>query len=317
MDPLVTVLLPVYNAQSTIYEAIESIINQTYKKWELLVINDGSIDDTEVIVRSLMSIDSRVKYIENEANKGLIYTLNRGLDLANGSYIARMDADDISMNTRLEKQVLFMEQHPDTVVCGTDYTPFGSRKHFSKLPICFDSEIIKLLLAKSSCFAHPTVVIRTKVLRDNNIKYDANYLHAEDYKLWIDLMDFGDFSNLEEKLLKYRVSNLQITFTGSSTQSINANKCRWLYLSKCLSGDLIKDIEKRGFNTQIVWKMKQEISNKYLIEAAYLSFNTYSFLDFLYYFLSLDAFRLGFGSFLRFMKRFFFQVNPIYKVCLL
>ena len=315
MNPLVTILLPAYNAQSTIAEAIKSIINQTYRNWELLIINDGSVDETECVVQSFTCVDNRIKYIKNEVNRGLIYTLNRGLELALGSYIARMDADDISVDIRLEKQVFFMEHHPDVVVCGTDYTPFGHRKKFSKLPIYSNSKSAKLLLAQSPCFAHPTVIMRTKILRDNNIRYDGNYLHAEDYKLWIDLMDCGNFHNLPEKLLKYRVSNSQVTFISNATQFVSANKCRWVYLSKCLSRDLIEEIRKTGFNIENMKYIKQESSNKYLIEAVYLSFDKYNLSCFMYYFLSLDVLKLSFGTFLRFMKRFFLKVEPIYKIC--
>lgn len=105
--PIISVILPAYNASKTISEAIDSILSQSFKDWEMLVINDGSIDNTKDIIQSYT--DSRIKYIENEGNKGLVYSLNRGISLSQGVYIARMDADDISLPTRLEEQLKYLQ----------------------------------------------------------------------------------------------------------------------------------------------------------------------------------------------------------------
>lgn len=114
---LISVVLPAYNVQDTIGESIDSILSQTFTDFELIIINDGSQDNTEEVIHAYS--DKRIRYYRNEKNEGLIYTLNRGLDLAQGKYIARMDADDVSLPTRFEKQVKVMEESPNIVVCGT------------------------------------------------------------------------------------------------------------------------------------------------------------------------------------------------------
>ena len=116
MNPKVTVLMPVYNCEKYLRESIESILNQTFKDFEFLIINDGSSDKSAEIVESYN--DNRINFVQNEKNIGLAASLNRGLDIAKGEYIARMDADDISLPERLEKQVRFMETNPQIGICG-------------------------------------------------------------------------------------------------------------------------------------------------------------------------------------------------------
>src|SRR5690606_5635129 len=116
-DKLVTVLMPAFNPGKYLPEAIESILSQTYSDFEFLIINDGSTDDTLEVIKSYK--DSRIRLISRE-NKGLINTLNEGIDAASGQLIARMDADDICLSTRLEKQVKFFDEHPDHVLVGAE-----------------------------------------------------------------------------------------------------------------------------------------------------------------------------------------------------
>src|SRR5688500_300589 len=117
MSPKISVILPVYNGQLFLKAAIESILNQSYGNFELLIINDGSVDDTEKIIFGFN--DLRIRYIRNERNLGLIATLNKGLDLAKGEYIARMDNDDISLPARLEKQLAYLEENKHVSVLAT------------------------------------------------------------------------------------------------------------------------------------------------------------------------------------------------------
>ena len=222
---LISVILPAYNVQDTIKESIDSILNQTFMDFELIIINDGSKDRTEEVILSYS--DDRIQYYRNEQNKGLIYTLNRGLDLAQGKYIARMDADDISLPTRFEKQVKVMEENLNIVVCGAQIIPFGvdRAKRFT-LFLPEESEDLKNLLFIQTCFAHPTVMIRRQVLIDNEVRYDADYSHAEDYKMWIDLSLVGEFYNIQEPLLKYRLSDGQVSHKFSDVQKRTASACR-------------------------------------------------------------------------------------------
>ena len=223
--PIISVILPAYNASKTISEAIDSILSQSFKDWEMLVINDGSIDNTKDIIQGYT--DSRIKYIENEGNKGLVYSLNRGISLSQGVYIARMDADDICYPDRLAKQVSFMNAHPSVIVCGTQIEYFGSKlSNYRKLRFPCKNKELKSKLAISTCFAHPTVLIRRIVLEKNNIKYDDNFKNAEDFSLWIDLSPFGEFANLPEKLLKYRISDFQISQPNNPITEKSVLVCR-------------------------------------------------------------------------------------------
>lgn len=229
---MISVVLPAYNAQETIGEAIQSIIDQTYTDWELLVINDGSTDNTRSVVLSFD--DPRIKYIENECNKKLIYTLNRGLELATGKYIVRMDADDISLPTRFEKQIAFMDNHPDVVASGGGMLVFSNDKTIKRIHCESDPEKIQLLLFNSSPIYHPTAIIRRSILELHTIRYSQEYLHVEDYMLWFALSKEGRLSNLQDVLIKYRISDSQISTKYNELQFVNKNKVRKKIISEYL-----------------------------------------------------------------------------------
>lgn len=268
--PIVSIILPAYNAECTIKESIQSIVNQTFRDWELIVINDGSSDNTEKVIQSFQ--DPRIIYVRNECNKGLIYTLNRGLDMANGKYIARMDADDISLPNRIEKQVQFMDSRRDVIISGTQIELFGNeRKKYPKRKLPTRDKDLKNLLAVTSCFAHPTIIIRKSVLRDNNIHYDYHFKDAEDYNMWIDLMPYGKFANLDEILLRYRISNSQITRPSNKQQIKSSILCKKKYLSQYLSKDMINRIFEIPIDISTIKCLKQSINNPKVIEACYLS----------------------------------------------
>lgn len=213
--PKVSVLMPVYNAQQYLAEAIDSIINQTFTDWELLIINDGSTDDSEAIIKSYQ--DFRIRYIENESNLKLIATLNKGIALCQGDYIARMDADDIAMPGRLRQQVAFMDSHPDYVMCGADATiidmdgtPKGTIRNLQT------NDLLQINLLFSSPFVHPVMMIRRSALINN--LYDSNYIHAEDYELWCRLSKQGKIANIGKELLKYRWHDTNISVVYSDIQ---------------------------------------------------------------------------------------------------
>lgn len=307
----VSVLLPAYNAESTIAEAIQSIIDQTYKDWELYVINDGSEDQTEEVILSFK--DNRIRYLKNDRNMGLIYTLNRGLAIAGCKYIARMDADDICMSTRFEKQVLYLELHPEVVICGTQIEYFGTKSNnYTKLFFPTKDKELKEMLAVSTCFAHPTIMMRRKVMVDNKIQYDYNYKNAEDYCMWIEMMKFGKFANLDEPLLQYRISDTQVSqpFNLQTINSVMA--CKRKYLEQYLLKEEVDDLFEYPIDISTIKGIKQKLNNPRVIEACYLSLEEYSLKSLLYYLFSTDVFKLGFGAFIRYMKRFILGQNPVY-----
>lgn len=202
--PLVTVLMPVYNAERYLRQAIESILSQTFTDFEYLIVDDGSTDTSRDIIRSYH--DLRIRLIENDKNQGIIKTLNRGLALAKGEYIARQDADDISRPTRLEKQVAFLNSFPEIVLLGTEVNSIDQRGRRSKPFGCctLSSELsIRWQLMFDNPFVHPSVMMRTEIVR-NIGGYDEHFLACEDYDLFSRLTYAYKTTNLKETLLDYR-----------------------------------------------------------------------------------------------------------------
>ncbi len=242
---LVSVIIPCYNCELYVEEAVRSIMNQTYKNLEILVINDGSTDKTEDILLKLSKEDSRVKYIKNEENIRLIKTLNKGLSLANGEYIVRMDADDISLPTRIEKQVAFLEKNSSVAVLGTSIRCFGEgvKQHISYQPLS-DKEIRSKMFVASP-FHHPTVIFNMNIIKKDDLFYDSIYYRAEDYGLWGELMknDKYVFANLEEPLLNYRV--LSTSETSLSNKNLELKNKVLFDIYKSLFGFYNYQIEDK------------------------------------------------------------------------
>src|SRR4051812_14853437 len=195
---LVSVLMPVYNAEPYIKQAIDSILNQTFTNFEFIIINDGSSDASKDIILSYK--DPRIAYLENEKNLKLIETLNKGFILCKGKYIVRMDADDISFPERIAKQVAFMEAHPEVGIAGTAAENFGFKE--GKFYYETDDQLIRYKFLHECHLLHPSAIIRTKVLRDHNLT--MTILHGEDYDFFLRIAEHSKLANLKEVLLHYR-----------------------------------------------------------------------------------------------------------------
>lgn len=210
--PAVTVLLPVYNAADFLAQTIESILAQTFTDFELLLINDGSTDKSVSIAESFT--DSRIRLVHNEKNIGLIATLNKGAVLARGRYIARMDADDIALPQRLEKQVAFLDANAgvDAVAALVDFINTDSEVtgHWDTDRLAVAEADISRIMPGTNCIAHPSVMIRTEALR--KFLYSAAQKGAEDYDLWLRMLAAGKrIAKLPEVLLHYRIHTASIT----------------------------------------------------------------------------------------------------------
>lgn len=226
-QPLVSVLLPVYNAQLFLAKAIESVLAQTYTHFELLIINDGSTDDSERIILSYA--DPRIRYIKNEHNLQLIATLNKGIALALGEYIARMDADDVCMPTRLQHQVHYMQANPNVGALGTYAKRIDVRRNtITNWEYPTTHNAMKCRLFWGSTIIHPTAMLRNSVVQ--HIKFNANYPHAEDYKLWKDIAQHYELANIPEYLLNYTEHDGQITETQKASMNATSFKINkeWL-----------------------------------------------------------------------------------------
>lgn len=207
--PKISVVMPAYNAEKYIREAIDSILAQTFTDFEFIIIDDGSKDSTAAIVQSYS--DSRIRFYQNERNMGVAATLNRGLDLAQGEYIARMDADDISLPERFEKQVDVLDNNKSIAICGSNAIVFSQeREYTTNLPE--ESNKIRDNLFISSPFIHPAVMIRKNIMLQNGIEYDLRFEGREDYQLWMkfSLLKY-EFYNISQPLIRYRQHSNQVT----------------------------------------------------------------------------------------------------------
>ena len=197
----VTFLMPVYNVEKYIAESIESLLAQTYSDFEILIINDGSTDKTQSVIDSYLEKDSRIKCITRE-NRGLISSLNEGFEKIDSKYIARMDGDDLCHPQRLEFQMKFMEENPDVGLCGTNMRLFDKVSKDVNYP--FTDGEIKANIIFTPPFCHGAILFRKDVIDRYNLRYDADFVDCEDYKLWLDLSDKVKFANLPLILYFYR-----------------------------------------------------------------------------------------------------------------
>jgi glycosyltransferase involved in cell wall biosynthesis len=216
-SPKVSVIMPAYNAQMYIKHAIDSILNQTFSDFELIIINDGSTDKTEEIINSYN--DSRIINVYNHDNFGLSYSLNLGIRKASGEYIARMDADDISAQDRFKDQLAFMQKNPKIDILGSSVFVIkdnGKSKGILNRPTTHTE--IKWFSLFSTPMYHPTIMARAEVLKNN--PYSLNLSNSEDYELWSRLLFTSSiyFANLKKPLLYYR------SFDNSTTQKLDAEK---------------------------------------------------------------------------------------------
>lgn len=214
MDKLVSIILPTYNGANRIKTAINSVLNQSYSDWELLVLDDGSIDNTEQIVTDFVKRDSRIIHLKNSENLGIQKSLNRGLRDAKGKYVARIDDDDEWIDKdKLKKQVDFFENNKDYVLLGTGLiaiNDFG-QEVFKKLNLQTDLTIRENILNKN-CFTHSSVMfLRESALKFNGYDESTETRHVEDYDLWLKLGTIGKFANLPIYGIRLSLRNQSIS----------------------------------------------------------------------------------------------------------
>lgn len=200
---LLTVLMPVHDGEAFLQQAIDSILCQSYEDFECLIVDDGSRDRTPEILTANAAKDGRIRVCRLDVNLGTATALNYGLGLARGQFIARMDADDVALPFRLEKQVDFMRHHPEIDVCGSALTVYERPCELWTPPLTHDAVLARMLF-ECPVF-HPTVIMRTSVLRHAG-GYLPSFSAAQDYELWCRLALQHDvrFANIAQPLLQYR-----------------------------------------------------------------------------------------------------------------
>lgn len=277
-SPKISIILPVYNGDLFLKEAIHSILTQSLEDFELIVVNDGSTDTTLEIIKTF-STDPRIKFISRE-NRGLVASLNEGIELSSGSYIARQDADDISEPDRFKKQFELLQSNPSTVIVGSSIKTLDMKgsiknKHF----VIQNNNALKAELLVRSPFAHGSVMIRKSALVKAGGYQQADW-PAEDYGLWVRMASLGKFANLKETLYQYReneqgisLSNIEIQNERAETSRLKAwtNPSNYLKLFKVIKTEHSNNIDARIFDNfaYILKRARQE--NNYSIVFCVLS----------------------------------------------
>jgi glycosyltransferase involved in cell wall biosynthesis len=221
-DPQLSVVLPCYNAAAFLQEAISSVLKQSFTDFELIIIDDGSTDESATIISK--QNDPRLKVIRNEKNLGLIRTLNTGIAAAKGKYIARMDADDISRPERFEKQISFLEKNPGIGVCGTWMHMIHNNSVYKHRYQASDT--IKSALVFNNPIVHPSVMMRKNIFENTAHVYSMDYPHGEDYALWISLLEKTNFAVLDEPLIEYRAHAEQVSRKFNTVQRASVKKAQ-------------------------------------------------------------------------------------------
>lgn len=203
--PQVTIVMPVYNGEAYLEEAIGSVLRQTYADFALWVVNDGCTDRSMDIVGRFA--DPRLVRLDNPRNLGLVATLNNTFARVQSPYIARMDADDVWLPDKLERQMAALAAHPEAGICGTSVEKFGDLHSVVRFP---SAEALKVGLLFHCMMSHPSVVYRRSFLQASGLAYRADYFPAEDYKMWADAVQRTTIINLEAPLVRYRQHGGQI-----------------------------------------------------------------------------------------------------------
>ncbi len=260
-QPLISVILPVYNAAPYLRLSIESILNQTYSNFELLILDDHSTDGSSKIIEDYQ--DSRIRVIRHTTNLGLIACLNKGLEQAKGTYIARMDADDISLPHRFTTQLAFMEAHPAVGVCGSWVKYIGQNKGtVMQYPTQHDQILTHFFFNKAT-FCHPSVFLRNALLQKQQLTYPTKFPHAEDFAFWITLHHHCRLANIPQVLLQYRQHSQQVSLRHQATQR------HWfIHTAQKFIQDYIPDITPNELDTHFnLFPFQAKVSIENLKEA--------------------------------------------------
>lgn len=224
---LISVVMGVHNEQEDyLRAAFNSIFSQTYKGIELIIVDDASDAACKSVIDELCDGKTNVKVIHNETNIGLTRSLNKGLDAANGEFIARMDADDISLPERFKKQIDFLDNNQDIDIIGTGVISFGAETKFMSPSNGYNNNEAQCNLFFSSTLCHPSVMIRKKFLDKHNLRYDEKVKKGQDYDMWERCSVYGKFAVIKDVLLYYRTHSKQITSTNKADQNLSAENIR-------------------------------------------------------------------------------------------
>lgn len=292
--PLISVVMSVYKEPlDWLHQSIDSILNQTFSDFEFIIVCDNpNYEDGKALLKDYAEKDSRVKLIFNDENIGLTKSLNKGLSIAQGEYIARMDADDISLPQRFEVEVNYLRSHPYVDVCGSNKKAFGNVTFFTRklnrnIP-CSNDEVKASLFFVNS-IVHPSVMMK-RVIGGKVVSYDENYRVAQDYMFWHDLLKDGAVINvINEVLILYRISGTQISSKNDAQRKV----CDAIHkeLLKELKPDITE--EELVIHSEVMSTTKSDISLKtkldYLAKLSILLMSQYDSPKYIEYLVSYYA----------------------------
>ena len=239
-SPKVSVILPVYNSQNYVGEAISSVLSQSYTDFEFLIIDDCSTDESASVIKKFS--DERIQFYQNEENLGYIKSLKLLLNICQGAFIVRHDNDDFSSKDRILNQVSFLEMNPDHLICGSNCRVFGKKNAFSFLPQT-DSEC-RVYMMFNSPFYHPSVCFSRKVFSEHQLSYNSDLMPAEDYDMWIRISKFGKMANLPSIEFNLRTHD-------NNTSSMNSQKQK----------NILLDLRDRYFHEILQLKILESENN--------------------------------------------------------
>jgi len=227
----VSIIMPVYNGSRYLQEALESVLNQTYYNFEFIIINDGSIDDTAKILEKYKRKDPRIKIITNTKNIGIAKSLNIGIKISSGKYIARIDSDDIWDSSKLEIQIHYMESYKDIGLLGTSVFPINNNGNIIKKRRIFNNgkmlntSKIKFLMLFRNPYCHSSIIFKSSLIPKVGL-YNEDYLFSQDYEYWFRVVSISDSLILKNKLVYFRIHNNMTSIKANSSQLYYSYKAK-------------------------------------------------------------------------------------------
>ncbi len=250
--PQLTVLMTVYNGATFLRETIQSVLNQSYRDFIFLILDNASTDGGRDIIKSIN--DPRIQLVELPQNIGQIAALNKGLDMINTPMLARMDADDIILPHRFQRQVDFLDSHPEIGICSSFAITFEGKKEVFLKWACAPEEI-KVQLLFECALAHPAVMMRTALLNQHYLRYDETLGHSEDWDLWQRAARCFPLANIPEFLLRYRLhekneSNRISDRQQQAAEKLDSHSLRLLHLDTHPLRPIHRDVANTTFKAQ-------------------------------------------------------------------
>ena len=280
MRDLISVIMSVYNEENYIADAIGSILEQTYDNFELIIIDDCSKDKTPDIIRTFN--DKRIRFVQNTENVGLTCNLNKALEMAKGTFIARMDSDDISLPERFERQLCYLYDHPEISLVSCQTETFGDKKLVEN--VIKDPDILKATMLIRPVLAHPGFMFRREVI-EKGFRYDESFRQAQDYDFAARLTRAKDIAIVTPVLLRYRAHKYQVSSKSESSQFSNADRVRKMLLSeleielcdkdwdeyhKFVCETKVKDLSSILYNVRIINRIIEANDNKKIYDGSKL-----------------------------------------------